>query len=618
MSQPSARWHTPNKKPLPDEETQRAGDLISETASIEQYQHSWHELNLWNATLFSNRELVGFNWGLLRDSARELWPTNLHTENIIEQIGETMLSKAASSPLKPTLTPHGKSWKVERAVRLMDEFLFGVWRQTQSEDACVRAFLDAYISSIGCVMDVYDKATNTLSCEPLFFDQIIIDNRECLNRQPPRTFRVRRVLPRASIEARYETELGETPKKYVDYRDVGEGYEVIVEAWRLPLANGKGGRHVVACCGKLLVDDEWNAPWVPLEFFHWRDRLSGFYGQSGVEQLVPYQIRQNELNDVINESQDIACRPRILAHANSQLDLSQWDNVAGRILGWSGSEPRPFQWPTNLTELYQERERNYAKAFSHAGQSEMFANADLPDQVRLDSSAGVREFHNMEDRRHLRLWSRFEDFRLRVAKMHLRVLRQHQGATAYTSVYHPARAHAAAKRIPFEAVKTLTDDQFSWSMDATPLSQQTPAARRETLRDWVSRGLMSDEQAHRMFTNPNIEREEDLELASYDDILRHIDIMEEGGYEPPNELTNLTYGIKKVVANLHRLRNYEDVDAEVIENHSQWIVHAVAIQQQAVQVQQNQAAAYQPTQGMPGTSAISAPHTLIQNGMGQG
>ena len=434
----------------------------------------------------------------------------------------------------------------------------------------------------------------------------------------PRTIRIREIQPRSGIEARWGKQLGEK-KKYVDYRAVGEGYEVVVEAWRLPDALGLGGCLSFVVGGKLLLDEEWKANWFPLEFYHWKDRLSGFFCQSGVEQLVPYQVRQNTLNDVIEESQDISCRPRLKVHANAQINTDQWDNVAGRILMWSGSEPMPMEWPTNLQELYQERERNKAAAKSHVALSEMFANADVPQGVRLDSSAGVREFRNMEDSRHLRSWTRFEDFRLRIAKMLLKVLGQHSGAAAYEAVYHPARAHAATKRIPYEAVKTLTEDNYSWTLEATPLSQQSPAARRETLRDWVSRGLIDDAQAKRMISNPNLEREEDLELASCDDILRHIDLLEEGKYEPPNELTNLTYGIRKVTANFHRLHNYEDVDTIVLQNHMRWIVKAVSIQQSAIQQPpMGDPAAFAPTQGMPGTSAATSPHTLIQNGPGFG
>lgn len=611
-SQPNnlaVKWWEPTGKP--DDEMVRAGALISETASIEQYQSTWHEMNLWNATLFSNRELVGFNWGVVRDTARELWPINLHTENLIQEVGESMMSKAASSPLKPTPVPRGMSWKTERAVRILDEFVFAVWQQTQSEDACTRAWLDSFISSVGCVMDSYDEDTQTLCCEPVFFDQIVIDNRECINRQEPRTFRIRKVMPTAAVEAKWGKKLDKQKRNYVKYREVGDGWDVVVEAWRKPDHKGEGGYHMIVCAGRILKQEKWTHDWVPLEFWHYRDRLSGFFTQSGVEELVPYQVRQNELNDAIRESQDIACRPRMKMHANSQIDLSQWDNQAGRFVMWSGSEPMPLVWPTNLQELYQERDRNYAKAFSHVGESEMFAHADPPPQVRFDSSAGLREAYNMEDRRHLRSWTRFEDFRLRVAKMHLRVLADHKGAGAYTAVYHPARANAAAKRIPYEAVKTLNEDQYSWSLEATPLSQQSPAARRETLRDWVSRGEISDAQAKRMFTNPNIEREENLEMACYDDIYRHIDILEDGGYEAPTEYTNLTYGIKQVVGNMHRLRAFDDVPKEIIENHIKWVVKAISIQQAAVATAPAQPMPFAPTQGVPGTSAAMSPHTMV-------
>jgi hypothetical protein len=600
-------WWDPDPE-LYDDERLRANALIEETRTIEQRQYSWHELGLWNATLYTNRELVGFRWGEIQ-AERELWPTNLRTENLIESIGEAMLSKASSSPLKPTPTPHGKSYKVERAVRLLDQFLFGVWQQTEAEDASVQMFRDAFISGLGCVRVSFDSSKKLLAVDPVFFDNVVVDNRECANRQQPRTVRIRTVLPVAAVEAKYGVTLYDTDKYAVELRTVGDGWIPMVEAYRRPDAKGKGGRHTVACGGRLLVDEPWKHEWIPLVFFHWTDRTSGFFCKGGVEQLVPYQVRQNQLNDDIEASQDIACRARMMLHANSMIDFSQWDNEAGRFLLYSGSKPEPMQWPTNLAELYQERERNKAAAFSHMGMSEMFAQADLPQQVRLDSSAGVREFRNMEDGRHLRLWTNFEAARKRLAKTILYVLSTSSGADAFSAVYHPGGSRVSAKTIPFEAVKTLTEDDYSWTMEATPLSSMAPAARRELVRDWSSRQLIDTDEARRMEGNPNLERLEDLEMASIDDVLRHLSILEDGDYEPPTELTNLTYGIKKVTQNYHRLKDYEDVKPAVLENHIRWIVKAVSIQQAAVQPPQPPPSpvAFAPTQGMPGTNAGTVP-----------
>jgi hypothetical protein len=602
-------WWKPLKDGDEGNDAIRANALLEETALIEQRQHAHHELALWNATLYTNRELPGFRWGAVDEAETELWPTNLRTENLVAAIGESLLSKASSSPLKPTPVPHGQSYKVERACRGMDQFMIGVWRQTQAEDACVQMFRDAYMAGFGCVRVGYDRGD--LSVEPVFFDNIIIDNRECANRQHPRTYRLRSVVPRGEVEARYGVELGKQGK-YHDSRAVADGWVVVVEAWRLPDCNGKGGRYTVAACGQLLEDTNWKHSWVPLVFFHWTDRTSGYHVPSGVEQVVPFQVIQNELNDDIRSAQDIVCRPRMLINANSMINVSEWDNRAGRFLMWSGSEPQPLNWPTNVGELYAERERNKAAAFSHMGISEMFAGADLPTNNRMDSSAAVREVRNMEDSRHLRLWTRFELARMNVARAILNVLSISKGADAFSAVYHPGGARASAKNIPWEQVKTLTQDKFSWSLEATPLSQMSPAARRELLRDWSSRGLIQEgsDEARRMEGHPNLERIEDLELASADDILRHLEIMEEGGYEAPSELTNTTLGIPKVTANYHRLKNFRDEDGncdvppEVFEAHMTWIVTAAAIQTAAVQAPQSMVA-YQPTQGVAGTSSAT-------------
>lgn len=595
-------WYTPDPKNH-DDEALRAATLIDETAAIEMRQAVWHQLNLWNATLYTNRELPGFRWGsLIADT--ELWPTNLRTENLIESIGEAMLSKASQSPIKPTPVPHGQSWQMERAVRLLDEFILGVWRQTKAEDASVQMFRDAFMSGLGCVQIAYDAKKKSLHVEPVFFDNIIIDNRECANRAQPTTYRIRQVVPIAAIEARYDVQLG-PQARYLDSRDVGEGYAVVVEAWDL-----LHRRHTIACQDKLLEDEEWDYDWVPLVFFHWTDRTSGFYTKSGVEQLVPFQIRQNELNDDIAAAQDLCCRPRLTVNANSMIDVSQWDNEAGRFLMWSGSKPESFEWKTNLQELYNERERNKAAAYSHVGLSEMYANADLPQQVRLDSSAGVREFRNMEDSRHLRLWTNFETARLDIARAILHVLSNSSGAKAFTAVYHPKGSKGGAKSIPYAAIKTLTDDDFSWTFEAVPLSQMSPAARRELIRDWTSRGLVQvgSDEARRMEGAPDLERIEDLELASTDDIKRHLSIMEDGGYEEPTEFTNLTAGIRMVTSNYHRLKDFEDVDPQILNTHLMWVVKAVSIQQAAIQQPPASAPTpFAPTQGMPGTNAGTVP-----------
>lgn len=581
----------------------RAQALLDETASIENAQSAWHEFNLWNSTLFYNRQLPAFRWGVNVDTDQELFPADLRTENLVASIGEAMLSRACSQPLIPSPVPHGSSYSAKKAVDRLRTFIASTWVQTEAEGAAIQAFLDAYVSSIGAVRVVYDAGN--LSVEPIFYDNLIIDNRECVNRAPPRTIRIRTVLPKVSVESRWG-DLDVAQRQYAKYREVGDDYVVMVEAYRLPDHKGSGGRHMIACCGKILADEEWDHKWTPIVMLHWADPGSGFFSKSGVEQCIPYQVAQNELNEAIKNTQDICSRPRILAHANSNIDVNQWDNEFGRILGYTGERPEAFVWPTNLSDLYGERERNRSSAYSYFGLSEMSANADLPSQVRLDSSAGVREFRNMEDSRHLRLWTRFEKFRLEIAHRFIDVLGAARAKKfSVAAVSYLGGPASSSKMISWDDVREVQREQFTWTLESVPLSSMSPAARRETLSAWQAQGKIKPDDDISMVGNPDLEHIESQEQADRDDCHRMFALMENGEYEEPAEYTNFTYGIRACVQNIKLLKQFDrdtGLHPEAIALHERWLLAALNTQQAAVQAMQAQLPqpGFDPNEGIQG------------------
>lgn len=624
-------WHDiPSKRALPasdykQAQRERAAQILNDTAQIETRQFAWFRLNLWYSTLYNNRELVGFRWGAEVNDQAELWPVNLRTENLIENIGQTMLAKAASSPLRPTLVPHGASMRTYRAVKTADRFVFGLWRQTEAEHQCLQMFNDAYTTGLGC-LQVIVTPSKQIVVEPVFFDNVVIDNRECANRAMPKTYRIRKAVPFQALRALYKKdvcgeELTPTDNKYLESRAQGKDWEIVVETWRLPDPDGTGGYHGIAAAGRILFEEEWTESWVPLVFFHWTDRGSGFFTKGGIEQVIPFQLKQNDLNDAIDENQKISCAAGLMASAATQFDWSQWYSEAGRIVLYHGMEPKPLTIPTNLNELYAERQRNKDACYSHMGLNEMFAMGDYAPSVRFDSSAGLREARNMEDARHLRLWTAYERARLELARTLLRVCaRMNKGDFKVT--YRPFGASFAGSDIQWEDIKVVTENDYEWEMAPASLAQMSPAARRETLMAKLARGQMSmgEGQDAQMVTSPDLEMLERFELASEEDIERHIELLEEGKYEKPSFLTNKSKGMILITANYHRLKRYNDVSPEVFRNHERWVIDAAA-QQKAAMMQSaaSQAQAqmgvqgvssqgmvpYQPTQGMAGTSAAT-------------
>src|SRR5215207_7791332 len=117
-----AQWDVP-EVPVgyqPDEwKAHRANHLMGQTAEIENRQKALHELNLWNATLYCNRQLTGFNWGV-EPTDQDLVPSNLITENLVLSIGDAMLSRANTSPTRVKPTPRGADFTTYRMVKKLD------------------------------------------------------------------------------------------------------------------------------------------------------------------------------------------------------------------------------------------------------------------------------------------------------------------------------------------------------------------------------------------------------------------------------------------------------------------------------------------------------------------
>lgn len=575
----------------------RADDLISETKTIEQRQRSWHQVNLWNSTLYSNRVLPAFHWGDTTHTSEEMLPANQTTENLVLSIGDSMVSKAASSPLKPTPVPRGASFNTKRKIRKLDRWLFGTWQQLKCEALARRAFEDAYVSGIGIIR--LDHDGDSLVAESVFFDNLIIDTREAANRAPIKTWRLRAAYSIEAIEARYDVELDEDKgRDYADYRQVSDGYCIVVEAWRLPQGD-EPGRHVVACAGRILSDEPWDRPAPPLIIMKWRQHPSGFHSPSGVEQVVPYQINLNNLNSKIKQAQAITLTPRLLVPTGARLNVNQLDNTPGEIWYYTGVKPEPFIWPAVPAELYAERDREIERCFEFFGISQMSAQSQLPASVRLDSSAAVREFRTMEDTRFLDLWTRYEDFRLELAKGLVDVMIHDPDSDHLTTWYSGGKYKA--ETIAWKDMEELQADNFSWSMEAVALASMSPAARKDTLTEWLGQGLIGPDEARSMSGQPDLESIDDLESASIRAVNRMIDEIEDGKDNVvPDATTNLVYGIPKFLFALNDLDEYEDVPLEVYDNMREWVRVAQALKNPVVTDPTMQAPGPGPAQGIGG------------------
>lgn len=575
-------WQAPDGAEDEHEEHARTQSLVDAVKSLEDSQRAAHEQNLWNARLYSNRQLAAFDWGHGQSYVSSLSPVSLLGENLAMSVVDTLVSRVGKNRTKVTPIPHGASFKVYKNVQRLDRWLWGEFVRLGVFDTGDGVFLDSLIFNFGGAKVTVDEGK--LDIRKVFPDDIIVDQAEMSRGGRLKHLYERRCRPIEEVEAEFGLEEGAIKNKavgeYLGYRKPGRGWCVVVEGYRAA-AMGQPGRHFIAVDGGCrLLDEVWEHEWLPYVFYHYNKPVSGWYWPSVVEQVLPYQVRLNEINEVIRDAQDLVARPRLLVAEGSRINPADVDNLVARLIKYTGIAPVELKWTAVPAELYNERDREVRICFEQFGLMQLVSQGKLPNQARLDSSTALQEATDISDDRLAKPMQRFEQFFLDLGRLMIRVM----GASGENpeTVYYTGGKGARAERIKWKDID-LDDNAYTLDLGAASVFSMTPGARREKLEKRLEKGIITPQQYQEMEENPDLEEQTSLQAAACDDIRRVIELMEEGGYETPIPAQDLVYGVQKVTFAYLRLGRYEDVDSEIKENFLKWIAMARAVMRQGTQ-----------------------------------
>lgn len=578
-------WWEPAKEK--DEHTvkSRAKSLVETVKALENSQRGAHEQNLWNARLYSNRELAHFDWGHGVFYNTSLSPVSLLGENLCLSIVDTLVARIGKQRAKVTVQPVGASFKVQKQCRRLDKWLWGEFQRLKVYHLTTQVFRDACVFGFG-VLKVDVDEDGKVRVRRVFPDDFIVDQMEFVNGDGARHAYERKCRRIDEVEAEYGLEPGTVQGEaqgYLDYRQPGRGHCIVVEGYRTATEHEQG-RHYIAVDGIELLDEPWEHKWLPYVWYHYNDPLSGFYYPSVVEQVTPFQIRLNEINEVIRDAQDLMARPRIFVAEGSRVTGMDLDNKVGRVIKYTGVMPEAVTWSANNPELLNERERLIKATYEQFGIMPMAAQGKLPNQARLDSSAALQEAITIGDDRQADAMQRFEDFHLELARLMIRVMGAMGGVggTGGETVWFSGGRRSRAETIKWSEID-LDDNGYTMSLGAASVFTMTPAARTDKIEGWMAKGLISQEQYWQLIDSPDLETEISLQDAARDDIKRVIELLEDGKYESPQPYQDLINGVEMVSKALLRLKDYEDVEPEVPENMIKWVAMAREVLRQGTQ-----------------------------------
>ena len=592
-------WAAPREKDL---RKSKLHDLVwPHVKDIEERQIAIHRLNLRNAKLYSNRELMSLDWN--SQGLREVnhGPVSNTMENLLASAVDSITALIGRQQPKVTPVVDDADFVVEREGRKLDQYLYAEFKCQDVYAKMQRAFNDCLWAQIGCLR--VDIDGDDIYTERVMPDEIIVDQRECVSDCEPLQIHHRRVVNKHALMhmfPEFKDKIDELKNNWVSFRRPDETSCVLVESWYLG-QNGEPGRHVVTVQNATLVDEPYTRKRFPFIFLRWITLPTGFYGRSLVEYGTPYQLRQNELNRVIQLAQDLMCVPRIIVPGGMSVIKTTVDNEIARFIHTRGGEPKVVTWQAVAEDLYNERERNRRTFFEDIGLSTLFAQATPPPGVRFDSSKALREFNFRENERFQRQAQMLENAYIELAEhyIELNTILRKNGTKRKLKWYE----YSVADQI--EWPKFAEDrTKYVLRLEASSVINMTPAAREEQLNEWVARGWISVEKAKSLSNHPDLAEEESLWSASLDDIKWIASQLDQEIIPEVDNLSNLVEGAEFLHKTYLKRKRQKNVPEGVLEAYRHYLIEIkFALEQQKAQetaLQQQLLAAAQPTRGPEG------------------
>lgn len=548
--------------------------LFTHVRALEEDQKGIHLQNIYNSRLYSNRDPLMFDWNSEQHS--NFVPIAKNYENLIQFTCDTLVARLGANKPKATVYTRGADFSTYLRGRQLDKYLWAEFISLDIHRKVRRMFLDALVCGTGFLK--IGILNDELCVERVCPDEIIVDQRECLNDTKPMQMFHRRLVPRqtlAKMYPRYKDEIYKAQGKnfqYVSYRSPSAEQVVVIEAYKLPTTPTSGdGKYSCAIENCTLYSEEYTDTEFPYIEYRWADPLQGYYGRSLVSDIIFYQIRHNELNDDIQSGQNTMCVPRIFVEQGSGIVGTEFDNQIGKVYTYRGTIPEVVTWSAFNTELYEERERNKAACLEFAALSQLMTSGKLPQQARLDSSEALREYNAITDDRFNDKAQDLEQVIINVARRICKVSAKLYAGKKEKFVNYIS--NNLVEQIHWSEVE-MEADKYVLQISASSIVNMTPAARRDKLNTWFDKGLITAEQFMSWSGEPDLEHIVQLSSSGREYTEFMIDSMLRGEYQSPDVHMNLTSALNIVNDTYLYIRQIKTTPPEVLEIFRDWMVSA--------------------------------------------
>ncbi len=364
----------------------------------------------------------------------------------------------------------------------------------------------------------------------------------------------------------------------------------VLDAYKLPRANGDPGRRVLCLPNYVFEDEEWTKDHFPFAVMRWRRMSIGYWGQGVPEVLTKIQQNIDRLDRTIISQQIHGSVFTILNRKGSGLVAQHFANKQGRVLQWDAQEPKFFTPQAVTNDIYHERDAEIQQALNFIGLSPQITSGARDPGVT--AGIAIRAKENQADSRHLSPGQSLEQFVVDIAYLLLEVNKEIKPELKIAGRDEPV-------------------DWDSYSMDrgdiklmAFPVSSipSEPEGRLQQISEWFANGQINKQEKMLLDAMPDTNAYEDLATSMQRHVYQLLDqIVEKGavGFEPPDAYENWETVISIAQSRLKQAQ-VRKVSQDRLRLIEQWI-------DLCFDAKNNPNAMPQPAGIMPPVAAIQAP-----------
>lgn len=502
------------------------------------------------ARLYGNQTLFNFiGQNMSKTDMIGGLPTDRPTFNLISSAVDTLVAKIGQSRPAPVFLTDNSNYKERNLAKKLNNFILGEFYQTKAYEKAHTMLRDACVEGTGC-LKVYETEDQKVGVERVLLTELLTDPNESIYGEPRQLYQLKLVDRKVLMEKcpKFKAEIKIAEQAYVDNSSEASktvsDLVLVVEGWHL--RSGKkatDGRHVIACSGGVILDEDYNKDKFPFVFMHYTTRLLGFWAQGLAERLMGTQMEINALLYTISRAIKLVGVPRVFIENGSKVTKASNNNDVGVIVNYTGTKPIYEVAPCVPQELYAQLQRLIQYGYQQEGISSLDASAEKP--AGLNSGEAIRSYDDISTDRIASVSRSYDNVFVDLAYLitdAAKDIAERDGS--YQTVYPNKNG---TKEIDLPKADLLKDDFVIQCFNMSSLPRD-PAGRMAKITEMIQAGMISIKEGRRLLDYPDLEQMEKLANASEERIFQILDeIIEDGKFTPPDPFMDLQLANELVV-----------------------------------------------------------------------